>query len=293
MNHPMLEMLGRFPWPAGTLVALVLVGWFGLWLAADRRGLALQRATACAGLQAELGPGGAGTERWSMAAISEAGRKAAQAEEQLERWRASLAGGLPDGSAVEEPRDRSEGFFALDDFRSRMRTRAVQLGVGLREDEQFGFATYVHEGPDDRLLAAVHRQRQLIEFLLEALFREPPVELRNVQRERPTTGRADEILSGSLPGGDYFALDPHISARVSGLIETIAVRLVFVGRTGTLRAFLAGIGGYGLPLIVRAVEAEDAGPLKTGVRPKDGEDWDGLSQFSLIVEHVRLVKNMP
>jgi hypothetical protein len=293
MNHAIIEFLGRVSWPTVNFLALALAGAFGLWLAADRREQALDLAAECADLGAELHPLAIGMERWSTTTISATGRKAAHVEESLSRWRESLAGGLPGAGAVEEPRDRSEGFFGLEDFRTRMRTRAAQLGVGLRTDEEFGFATYVHEGPDDRLLGAVHRQRQLIEFLLEALFREPPVELRNVQRERPGAGRADDLLNANLAGGDYFALDPQISARVSGLIDTIAVRLVFVGRTGTLRAFLAGVGGYGLPLIVRSVEAEDAGPLKTGVRPRDGEDWDGLSQFTLVIEHVRLVRSVP
>jgi hypothetical protein len=194
---------------------------------------------------------------------------------------------------VEEPRERREAFFGLDEFRTRMRNRAAQLGVGLREGEQFGFAAYVHEGPDDRLLGAVHRQQQMIEFLLEALFREPPVELRNVQRERPSTGRAEDILVASATGGDYFSIDPQISARVTGLIEAVAVRLVFVGRTATLKAFLAGIGGYGLPLIVRSVEAEEAGPLTTAGGSRSDRDVDGLMQYTIIVELVRWVRKMP
>lgn len=286
----MWEMAGRFPWSAGTLVVLLLVGALGLWLAADRRGLFLHRAAACEALAAAVAPAAG---EWSRATMSDAADQTTRVEEQLGRWRASLGRELPGGTAVEEPRERSEAFFGLDEFRTRMRSRATQLGIGLREGEQFGFAAYVHEGPDDRLLGAVHRQRQMIEFLLEALFREPPVELRNVQRERPSTGRVEDILAAPVTGGDYFAIDPQISARVSGLIDAVAVRLVFVGRTATLKAFLAGIGGYGLPLIVRSVEAEDAGPLKTAGGPRSERDADGLMQYTIIVELVRWVKDTP
>jgi hypothetical protein len=38
------------------------------------------------------------------------------------------------------------------------------------------------------------------------------------------------------------------------------------------------------------VVVEGAGPLQTAVRPPEGEDWEGLSQFTIIVEHVKLAK---
>lgn len=296
----MFELLGRFPWSAGALVSLALVSLalvfgLGLWLAADRRALALQRIGAVNGLYEDLRQAGLVPVRWSMESVLLSDRNAGQVEEQLGRWRESIAGDFPGGGEAEEPKDRSGVFFALDEFRTRMRARADEHGIGLRQSEQFGFAAYVHEGPEERLIGAVHRQRHVVEFLLTALFREPPVELRSVQRERPGQVRVDEMPAASKAGAseDFFAIDPRISARVSGLIDSTAVRLVFVGRTATLRTFLAGIGGYGVPLIVRSVEVEDAGPPKTAVRPPEGEDWDDLSQFTVIVEHVKLAKATP
>lgn len=290
MSTPLWELAGRFPWSAGAMWALLLVGLLGLWLAADRRALAMRQAERCRVLVSEWE---SGADHWPMTMATAAAEQAQEVENQLERWRASMAGGLPGSPGVEEPRERSEAFFELDEFRTRMRRRAGELGVGLREGEPFGFAAYVHEGPADRLLGAVHRQRQMIEFLLEALFREPPVELRNVQRERPSTGRVEDMLVAPAAGGDYFAMDPQISARVPGLIDAVAVRLVFVGRTTTLKAFLAGIGGYGLPLIVRSVEAEDAGPLRTGGILHPDRDEDGLTQYTIIVELVQWLKDRP
>lgn len=296
MNHPLLEMLGRFPWSAGTLISLALLFGLGLWLAADRRSLVLQRVVAVEGLYQELRQAGLVPARWSMESVVLSEQHAAQVEEQLGRWRESLAGELPGGGEAAEPKDRSGAFFALEEFRARMRARAGGLGAGLRQNEQFGFASHLREGPEERLIGTVHRQRQLIEFLLTTLFREPPIELRSVQRERPGLGQVAEIAASAQPGSagasseDFFSLDPRISARVPGLIDSIGVRLVFVGRTATLRSFLAGIGGYGLPLIVRSVEVEGAGPLKTAVRPQEGDDWEGLSQFTIVVEHVKLAK---
>lgn len=291
----MFELLGRFPWSAGALISLALVFGLGLWLAADRRAHALQRIGAVNGLYEELHHAGLVPVRWSMESVLLSERNAGQVEEQLGRWRESIAGDFPAGGEAEEPKDRSGAFFALDGFRARMRARAVESGIGLRQSEQFGFAAYAHEGPEERLIGVVHRQRQVVEFLLTALFREPPVELRSVQRERPGQVRVDEMSAAAKVGAseDFFAIDPRISAKVSGLLDSTAVRLVFVGRTATLRTFLAGIGGYGVPLIVRSVEVEDAGPPKTAVRPQEGEDWDDLSQFTIIVEHVKLSKATP
>lgn len=299
MSNPMIEMLGRFPWSAGALLSLALVFALGAWLAADGRAFALQRAVAVEGLDAELRQAGLVPVRWSMETMTRAGQGAEQVEEQLSRWRESMAGGLPGGVATDEPKDRSEAFFALDEFRTRMRTRATELGIGLREGEQFGFASYTHEGPEERFIGAVHEQRRVIEFMLGAMFREPPAELRSVQRERPAAGRVADLLPANQAGApsgtsmDYFTLDPRVSARVSGLVDGIAVRLVFVGGTATLRSFLTGIGGYGVPLIVRSVEVEGAGSPKTGVRAKGGDDWDDLSQFTVIVEHMKLVRAAP
>jgi hypothetical protein len=294
MNHPFLEMLGRFPWSTGTLISLALVFGLGLWLAAERRTLALQRVVAVEGLYRELREAGLVPVRWSMESVMLSGQHAAQVEEQLERWRQSIAAELPVDGGPDEPRDRSGAFFVLEEFRARMRARAGELGTGLRRNEEFGFASHVHEGPEDRLIGSVHRQCQLIELFLTTLFREPPIELRSVQRERPAPMTvADVAATAGTAGGapeDFFTVDPRISARVPGLIDSIGVRLVFVGRTATLRSFLAGIGGYGLPLIVRCVEVEGAGPLQTAVRPPEGEDWEGLSQFTIIVEHVKLAK---
>jgi hypothetical protein len=295
MSNPIIEMLGRFPWTAGAVLSLALVFAFGTWLAADRRLLAQQRAGVVDRLTMEF----TGTEmsagRWSMETMTGNRETAGRVEEQLGRWRESMAGDFPGGGAAPEPRDRSEAFFALDAFRVRMRARAVELGVGLREGEAFGFAGHVHEGPETRFIGAVHRQSQVVEFLLNALFQEPPVELRSVQRERPAGGRVDDLGAGGAGGmsPDFFVIGPRLSARVPGLVEGTAVRLVFVGRTATLRSFMAGIGGYGLPLIVRSVEVEGAGPLKTGVKPRDGDDWDDLSQFTVIVEQLKLVRAKP
>ncbi len=295
MNNPMLEWLGRFPWSAGVLISLALVFGLGLWLATDRRAHALQRIGAVNGLYEELRQAGLIPVRWSMESVLLSERNAGQIEEQLGQWRESIAGDFPGGGEAEEPKDRSGAFFALEAFRVRMRARADACGIGLRQSEQFGFAAYTHEGPEERLIGAVHRQRQLVEFLLTALFREPPMELRSVQRERPGQVRVADMSAATTAGvsEDFFAIDPRISAKVSGFIESTAVRLVFVGRTPTLRAFLAGVGGYGVPLIVRSVEVEDAGPPKTAVRPPEGEDWDDLSQFTIVVERVKLAKATP
>jgi hypothetical protein len=283
MSNPWLEMLGRFPWTAGAFWVLALVFGLGVWLAADRWELARQGALAWSSLHEERRRDGVVPVRWTMGTLEQAEDDVLRVEEQAGRWRESLAGEFPAGGAGPAPADASEAFFDLEGFRGRMRARASELGIGLRPEEGFGFAAYTHEGPGEAWITAVHRQRQVIEFILLALLREPPVELRAVHRERPVVGGTPAAGTSD----DYFVIDPQVTVRVPELIGGTAMRVVFVGRTKTLRSFLIGLGGYQLPLIVRTVEVEEAGPLRTGARPRPGDAWDDLSQFTVVVEHVQ------
>jgi hypothetical protein len=215
-------------------------------------------------------------------------------EERLGNWRETLGGEPEPAGAARDHDDRNEAFFELESFRERMRARARELGIGLRHDEQFGFASHLREGPDPDARTAVLRQRQLIERLMTALFREPPAHFRGVQRERPAiTGLAGPVtkgarMAGRAEAGEFFELDPGVSARVPGLIDSTAARIVFTGRTDTLRSFLNGISVLEIPLIVRMVEVERADQRDTPAVTVAGEDQVELSQFTVVVEQVWL-----
>jgi hypothetical protein len=200
----------------------------------------------------------------------------AQAERLLAEMRGRLAG---HGAAAERiaqakpPAAGTDAYFDLAGFVERTRDLARKNDVEVRADAAyFGFSTYAHEGPDAEHIAAVFRQRQIVEHLVGLLVEARPRALLAVQRERPLSAaeRAAPVAAGEpadaaaaapviLPAdgtGDLFALDPGARVGTPGFLESTAFRIKFVGQTATLRAFLNRLAGFELPLIVREIEAE-------------------------------------
>ena len=158
------------------------------------------------------------------------------------------------------PSRRPDAFFDIAACVEALRNRAQQAGVLLRMDERFGFTAYANEAPASRHLADVFRQRQVLQYLVEALIDAKPRELVSVQRERPREEAAGTATSGPVTRSgaaadkDLFVIDPRISTRTPGTIGTRAFRLSFTGHTATLRTLLNRFAAYELPLVVRAVE---------------------------------------
>jgi hypothetical protein len=168
------------------------------------------------------------------------------------------------------PETTAAAFFDLVEFGGRMRERARQVGVRLSADERFGFAEHANTGPEPELIAAVFRQRIIVEHLLEVLWNARPDDLIAVRREQPRTtdtvrSERDEAARARDDGGSFLALEPGVSARRTGAIEATAFRLEFVGHTPVLRRLLNSIAEDEWPLSVRLVEASPAG-LREGER---------------------------
>lgn len=228
----------------------------------------------------------------------------------LELMRAGLQGRAAAGlRAKAAPERRPEAFFDIAGFVEQMRERARQAGVGVKTEERFGFEEYSNAGPELELIPAVFRQRLLAQHLLESLFEARPRELLSFQRERPTAKIEPPAAGGAVPttksganfdsAADYFEIDPRVSARVPGFVETMAFRLTFIGQTNTLRAWLNRLAAFDLPLVVRSVEVE-----ATTVEGPDGRDAAKLvgppeatplirrtpSRFTVTVEYIDLVE---
>lgn len=236
----------------------------------ERRGLA-QRTPA---LSAE-----------NVAAIAE---DVARAEQRRDELRRSLLVGPELPPAPERPLDV---YFELAAFAGRMRTLARRQQVELRADERFGFATHVSAGPAPASLAAVHRQRVLVERFLETLLEARPRALLAVQRERPDGNEPDR---GEV-AEDFFAPAAPLLVRVAGAVNTDAFRLEFTGQTAALRSFLNGLSALGLPLIVRSVEVEplaagDGRPTGESTAPADSVPVvaRNFSRFVVVVECLQL-----
>ena len=171
-----------------------------------------------------------------------------------------------------EPGDRTAAYFDIAAFVDAMRKAAAEAGVELEPDERFGFSAYAFEGPESDLSRSVYRQRRIVEYLLRALFPAKPKKLGSVQREEPARLQAEPAAAGARPAGqrvpssassaggrDIFVVDPQVSARTPGYVDTMAFRITFTGHTSSLREFVNALAAPDLPLVVRSVEVGASG----------------------------------
>lgn len=201
----------------------------------------------------------------------------AKAQKSLAAMQSELTGR---GAAAERirnakvPAARTDSFFDLATFVERTKELADKNGVELRpEAARFGFSRYANEGPETDRIEPVFRQRLIADYLLEALLEARPRALLSVKREHMLSkaereARATAIANGQTveeapadPGSDspdYFVIDPRVSARVRGYVDTTAFRFVFTGQTAALRTFLNRLAAFELPVLVREVEVEPA-----------------------------------
>jgi len=224
----------------------------------------------------------------------------------------------------DEPQDRMDAWFDIEKFVDAMRASVAEAGVMMRSDERFGFSAYTYEGPEPELIRPVHRQLRIVEYLLGALVAARPRTLASVQREDPRTiTRSGEPAGTGTPApaartptaprsassagsgatsadaaSDLFTIDPQVSARTPGYVDTMAFRLTFTGHTSSLRGFMNALAVPRIPLVVRSVEVE---PLRSeapsaagraGARLAEGQTpspdlaivADNESRFTVTVE---------
>jgi hypothetical protein len=196
----------------------------------------------------------------------------AKAQQALAAMQGELKGRGPVGERIRTaraPAARTDAYFDLATFVEKSRAAATKHEVEIRpEAARFGFAAFANEGPMPDHIEAVFRQRQIAQYLVDALIEAARGRLFSVKREA-TLGKADlevraaAIANGEAPpqvhgeeGPDYFAIDPRVTARVPGFIDTVPFRFVFTGQTAALRTFLNRLASFELPVLVREVEVE-------------------------------------
>jgi hypothetical protein len=98
------------------------------------------------------------------------------------------------------------------------------------------------------------------------------------------------VASGGERGvpADFFELDAHGSARVPGFVDTLALRVVFVGETDALRVLLNKLAEFELPIVVRSVEAEPAEVAATAPDAVAPLVARRATRFTVTVECVQL-----
>jgi len=214
----------------------------------------------------------------------------------LTELRASLQGREPTLFAPPAPAKSIDAFFELANFVEKLRTRAAQAQVALKPDERFGFATHANEGPVVAQLPIVHRQQLATQYLVETLLESRPLALLDVRRERPDAG--GPRVSGDR-ADDFFMLDPAMSIRQPGQVDSVALRVEFTGQTAALRNFLNSLAAFRQPVVVRSVEVE---PLATAANSSATAQTatagspvplvrQSLSKFAVTVEFVLLADN--
>ena len=200
----------------------------------------------------------------------------AKAQKSLASMQAELKGRGPAAERIRSakvPAARTDAFFDLATFIEKTRELAARNQVEVRpEAARLGFAAFANEGPVPEHIEPVFRQRQIAQYLFEALLEARPRAVLAVQRERTLSkadreARAQALANGQPPpepvgegddGPDYFAIDPRVTARVPGFIDTIPFRIMFTGQTAALRTFLNRLASFELPVLVREVEVETA-----------------------------------
>jgi hypothetical protein len=196
---------------------------------------------------------------------------------------------------------RSEPLRETGKIVRELHERARRAGVGIRPEEQFGIAPFGRDSSHPDAIAAHRRQCEATDYLIGALFAAHPSQLMSVQCAR---------LPWSIPGGaatrlppgdnlvgrsDLFDVDPRLSVREAGVLETVPIRLIFAGRTATLRRFLNRLLA-GKPLVTISEIAVE--PAATGPSPRKGKSegtapvglmvQPALSQFTVTIEYCEL-----
>jgi hypothetical protein len=256
----------------------------------------------------------------------------AELENALAQAREVLRG--PGNIAVNNQIDSVRFISSLQAYLSNFRRLTQDNNIRTPDNFGFGFARYASaadQPPADRV-PALDLQRQILTFLLNRLIEAQPQEIVSIQREavEDTVATTNQAGAGAARGqqttttADSFVIDPFISARVPGAIDTLAFRLTFVGYTSSLRHFLNELALYEQPVVVRNVEVrrEDAttraGSATPAATASAGDAFarlfgapepaaaatpavvtqlpvvdENTSRFTVTVEFIRLVESPP
>ncbi len=166
----------------------------------------------------------------------------------------------------------------LRDMVNRWKNTAAKNGIKLKADMDFSFRRYYVMGsdaPKEDAIASLWRQACVLDYILGKLFSSKPKDkemtmgIVSVARENlKEEGINDDPRARGAAArqradeGEIFRIDPQISARTAGSIDTLAYRFEFTGQTEVLRLFLNQLKSFDAMLVVRSVE----------VRPEEHEN---------------------
>ena len=144
----------------------------------------------------------------------------------------------------------------ISNYRRQVASHQTAAGVAapiqIPNDFAFGFERYLktRQIPDDSVVVPqLDKQRQVLSYILNQLIAADPAGIQSVERE---------VLEDTAAAAKSFRINPAISARVPGAIETLAFRVTFTGYTPSLRKFLNNLAQFDLPIVVRSVDVDRA-----------------------------------
>jgi hypothetical protein len=141
------------------------------------------------------------------------------------------------------------------------------------DDFAFGFEQYLDEATmldDEELIPVLDKQRQILTYLLNKLYDAEPESIVSVERE---VLELEVDGTGSAKG---FAINPAITAKVPGAINTLAFGLTFTGYTDSLRELLNNLAKFDLPIVVRSIEVERPSGSRTTAQVPASNNLDAF-----------------
>lgn len=151
----------------------------------------------------------------------------------------------------------------------------VAAPVLISKDFAFGFEQYAEEAriPDDAsAIPQLDKQRQILSYILTRLLDSNPHEIKKVERELIEL----PVGQSGVPSG--YRIDPAVTARVAGAIDTLAFRISFVGYSRSLRQFLNSLADFDMPIVVRSINVSrpKVGKSKKSKKSKSANNLDAI-----------------
>lgn len=185
-----------------------------------------------------------------------------------------------------KPLTAKEGYQLVEHLRGFVngwRKEAQKLDIRIANDMDFGFKKYVApnaEPPKDEAISDLWKQACVLNYINKKLFacktEKSPMGIFAVQREilesegvkvqqNKRGARVRRIDQGG--SGDTFKIDPVITARKKGSLDTLAYKFIFAGHTDVLRRFLNQLKDFDAMLVVRSID----------VKPADMTKWQSIA----------------
>lgn len=246
----------------------------------------------------------------------------------------AVRGQIDSAVGQDVPASASDLLFEVQSFVDRYNALARAPGdeidpIQLPANFGFSFRNLLDSGvpPEDSQIPGLWKQKEIIQYLMDSLYASGPISITAVDREllvqdpvqeetRSRRGQTSGRSSSRNTTQGIFSINPLISARVPGAVETLAFRIQFTGYTSALRDFLVQLSSFELPVVVRSVEVAPAPAGATAAAQSGGDDVfggifgsqqqrpqapveddrsrrpvvvDNVSSFTIVVEFIQVV----